>query len=94
MQIVSPLVLKRQPSRNSKSRKKWSLQHKHELSGPSLQAIINLRFIFIGEVQSRLALTKQNQMLGRGFASMKGISLNFCIEACHILTNISLNMSE
>lgn len=30
-----------------------------QVSGPSLQAIINLRFIFIGELESRLTLAKQ-----------------------------------
>lgn len=29
------------------------------MSGPSLEAIINLRFIFIGEFESRLTLAKQ-----------------------------------
>lgn len=30
-----------------------------QVSGPSLEAIINLRFIFIGELESRLTLAKQ-----------------------------------
>ena len=32
---------------------------RRELSGLSLEAVINLRFILIGALQSRLALTKQ-----------------------------------
>lgn len=32
-----------------------------QVSGPSLEAIINLRFIFIGELESRLTLAKQGR---------------------------------
>lgn len=42
----------RRDSRVKTLKAEWSLQHiqcKHELSGPLLWAIINLRFIFIGE---------------------------------------------
>lgn len=63
-QIIPALGLKSSPSQNTEGRNSGVCSaQRHELSGPSLRAIINLRFIFIGEFQSRLALTKQNQML-------------------------------
>lgn len=56
--VTSPFSLSRAEN-DTHVEKIETAAHNTKLSGLLLRAIINLRFIFIGKLQSRPALTKQ-----------------------------------